>query len=86
MDLDKLYAYAYVKEPLHEHFEDPSQVPPDFLMEWYKDAFDYVRIHDDDEIEELMSLKPEDIFIWLEGTARFCWEAKTAIQDKGAYP
>ena len=81
MELDELYTYAYVKKPLHEQFGDPSQVPPDFLLEWYKDAFDYVRMHDDEEIEEGLFLNPEDIFIWIEEAARFCWEAKRAMQD-----
>ena len=76
MELDELYAYAYVKKPLHEHFDEPSQVPSDFLMEWFKDAFDYQRIHNDEEIEEFLSLQPEDIFIWLEEAARLCWEMK----------
>jgi hypothetical protein len=79
MELDEVYKYAYVKKPLHEQFSDPSQVSPDFLMEWFKDAFDYQRIHDDEEIEEFLSLKPEEIFIWLEEAARFCWEAKKAM-------
>jgi len=81
MELNELYAYAYIKEPLHEKFDDPTQVPPDFLMEWFKDAFDYKRIHDAEEIEEFLTLTPEDIFVWIEEAARFCWEAKMAMMQ-----
>ena len=79
MKLEDLFAFAYVKEPLTEHFRDPSQVPPDILMEWFKDAFDYQRAHDGEEIGEFISLQPEEVFSWLEDAARLSWEMKKAM-------
>lgn len=79
MDLEGLYKYAYVKRPLTEIYQTPSQVPFEFLMEWFKDAFDYQRIHSDEEIEEMVSLKPESVLEWLEEAMRLCWEGKKAL-------
>ena len=68
-----------IKGPLYEYFDGASQVPSDFLMEWFKDAFDYQRIHDAEEIDEFLSLQPEEIFVCLEESARLCWEMKKAM-------
>jgi hypothetical protein len=79
MDLEELYKYAYVKKPLNEVYRSPSEVPFEFLMEWFKDTFDYQRIHSEDEIKDFINLKPEDILNWLEDAARLTWEAKKSI-------
>jgi hypothetical protein len=52
------------------------------LLEWYKDTFDYQRIHSDEEIKEFISIKPEDILEWLEGATRLTWEAKKIMWPK----
>ena len=79
MDLDELYKYAYIKRPLNEIYRSPSEVPFEFLMEWFKDTFDYQRIHSDEEIRESISFRPEDILEWLEEALRLTWESKKSI-------
>ena len=76
MDLEQLYKYAYLKRPLNEIYADPSSVPEEFLMEWFKDKYDYQRLHSDEELKEFMELTPEQIMAWLEEAAIFVWEAK----------
>jgi len=78
MDLRELYSFAYLKEPLNDLYSDPSSVPEEFLMEWFKDAFDYQRLHSDEELLESLKLTPEQILTWLEEAAAFAWEAKKA--------
>ena len=79
MELNELFEYAYIKRPLNELYRFPSEVPFEFLMEWYKDTFDCQRLHSDEEIAEFISFKPEDILEWLENAVRLTWEAKKAI-------
>jgi hypothetical protein len=76
MDVKELYKYAYVKRPLNEIYSDPLSVPEEFLMEWFKDKYDYQRLHSDEELKEFMDLTPEQIMTWLEKAAIFVWEAK----------
>ncbi len=76
MDVDELYKYAYVKRPLNEIYHDPSSVPEEFIIDWLKDAYDYQRIHSDEELQESLTLTPEQILQWLEEAAVFTWEAK----------
>jgi hypothetical protein len=76
MDIKELYKYAYLKKPLNEQFQSPAEVPFEFLLEWFKDTFDYQRIHSEEEIKDFISLKPEDILNWLEEAARLTLEAK----------
>ena len=76
MESKELYKYAYLKRPLNEIFQKPSEVPFEFLLEWFKDTFDYQRIHSEEEIMDVVNLKPEDILNWLEGAVRLTWEAK----------
>jgi len=79
MDVEELYKYAYIKRPLNEVYPDPSLVPPEFIMEWFKDSFDYKRIHSDEELMQFISLKPEEILKWLEEALIFTWEAKRSF-------
>lgn len=76
MDVKELYTYAYLKRPLNEIYSDPSSVPEEFLMEWFKDNYDYQRLHSDEELKEFLELTPEQIMTWLEEAAIFVWEAK----------
>jgi hypothetical protein len=76
VDVKELYTYAYLKRPLNEIYSDPSSVPEEFLMEWFKDNYDYQRLHSDEEIKEFLELTPEQIMTWLEEAAIFVWEAK----------
>jgi hypothetical protein len=78
MDVKELYKYAYLKRPLNEIYSDPSSVPEEFLMEWFKDNYDYQRRHSDEELKEFLELTPEQIMTWLEEAAIFAWEAKRA--------
>ena len=74
MQVEELYRYAYVKEPLNTIFLDADSVPPEYLMDWLKDTNDYVRTHSDEEIERFRTLSPEEILTWLEEAAEFVWE------------
>lgn len=76
MTFDELYQYAYIKRPLTEIYDDPSQVPDEFLLEWYKDAYDYRRTHTDEELERMLELTPEQRLEWLEEAVEFVWETK----------
>lgn len=79
MDIEELYRYAYVKRPLHEIYEDPSKVPEEFLLEWFKDAFDHERVHAEGEIMDGLSATPAAILEWLEEAAALTWEAKKRL-------
>lgn len=79
MDIEELYRYAYVKRPLHEVFADPSEVPPEFLLEWFKDSFDRERVHSEAEIMDGLSATPSAILEWLEEGAALMWEAKLGL-------
>jgi hypothetical protein len=56
LDKEELYKYAYIKKPLNEIYKDPSSVPQEFIMDWYKDSYDYQRIHSDEELKECLRL------------------------------
>ena len=79
MDIKELYKYAYLKKPLNEQFQSPAEVPFEFLMEWFKDTFDYQRIHSEEEIKDFINLKPEDILYWLEDAVRLTWKVKRSV-------
>lgn len=79
MEIKEFYKYAYLKKPLNELFQNPSEVPFEFLLEWFKDTFDYQRIHSEEEMEDFINLKPEDILKWLEDAVRLTWEAKRRL-------
>lgn len=79
MDINELYKFAYLKKPLNEQFQSPGEVPYEFLLEWFKDTFDFRRIHSEEEMKDFINLKPEDIFNWLEDAQRLTWEAKNQI-------
>ena len=83
MDIKELYKYAYLKKPLNEQFQSPAEVPFEFLMEWFKDTFDYQRIHSEEEIKDFISLKPEDILNWLEDAVRLTWDVKKSMWLNG---
>jgi len=83
MDLKELYKYAYLKKPLNETYHSLSEVPFEFLMEWFKDTFDFQRIHSEEEINNFISLKPKDILDWLEDAARLTWDAKKIMWLNG---
>lgn len=76
MDIKELYKYAYLKRPLNEIYKDSSSVPQEFIMDWYKDSYDYQRLHTDEELKEFLKLTPEQILEWLEEAMIFVWEAK----------
>lgn len=86
MTLEELYEYAYVKRPLNEVYKDPSLVPKEFLLEWYKDAYDYQRPHSEEELKRFMHLTPEQILDWLEEATAFVWEASKHWERHGLTP
>jgi len=80
MDIKELYKYAYIKRPLNEEYQEPSSVPQEFYLDWLKDTCDYMRIHSDEELDEFLTLTPEQILNWLEEAVVFVWEAKGKIK------
>ena len=82
MDAEELYRYAYRKRPLPEVYPDPAEVPPEFLLEWFKDAFDHERVHAEDELMDGLSATPAAILEWLEEAAALTWETKKASLDR----
>ena len=82
MDIEELYRYAYVKQPLHEVYPNLSEVPSEFILEWFKDAFDHERIHSEEEIMDGTSATPAEILEWLEEAAALSWEAKKVLLDR----
>jgi len=76
MRVHDLYQYAYVKRPMTEIFSEASQVPPEYLFDWLKDAYDYQRTYSDEELKRFLRLKPIDILEWLEEASTFVWETK----------
>jgi len=82
VDAEEVYRYAYRKRPLHEVYPDPAEVPPEFLLEWFKDVFDRERVHSEDELMDGLSATPGAILDWLEEAAALTWEAKKASLDR----
>lgn len=82
MNIEELYKYAYVKKPLNEIYSEISSVPLEFIFEWFKDSYDYKRIHSDEELKDGLSLTPDQIMEWLEGAIVFTWEAKRKKYEK----
>jgi len=77
MEIKELFKYAFIKRPLNELYQSLTEIPFEFLMEWYKDTFDYQRFHSDEELTEFILFKSEDILEWLEGAIGLTtWEAK----------
>lgn len=74
--MEEIHRYIYIKKPLNEFFSDAKNIPDEFLLEWYKDTFDYMRIHSDEELREFMELTPGQVLKWLDEAARFTWEIK----------
>ncbi len=79
MEIEEFYRHAYLKESLNEKFQSPAEVPLEFLLEWFKDTYDYQRIHSEEEIKDSINLKPEDILNWLEDAVRLTREVKKTM-------
>jgi hypothetical protein len=73
---DALHRFAYRKSPLHERYPDLADVPEAFLLDWFKDRYDYPRLHTREEIQTMMSLPPEAVLTWLEEAVELTWTAK----------
>ena len=82
MNAEEIYKHAYIKKPLSELYSNPFSVPEEFLLEWFKDAYDYQRSHSDEELAQFIRLKPEEVLTWLEEASVFAWEAKRAWLKK----
>jgi hypothetical protein len=68
--------YAYRKRPLHEIYPDLADVPEEFILEWFKDRYDYPRFHSHEELKDMMGLPPEAVLQWLEEAVAFVWAVK----------
>ncbi|MEW6324039.1 MAG: hypothetical protein AB1515_01485 [Nitrospirota bacterium] len=74
--LDDMRQYAYRKRPLHEIYPELVDVPEVFLLEWFKDRYDYVRLHTNEELGRMKAIPPEALLQWLEEAGEFVWAAK----------
>lgn len=74
--LQDIYRYAYRKRPLHEVYPDLADVPEEFILEWFKDRYDYPRLHTGEELKTMTALPPEAVLQWLEEAVEFVWAAK----------
>lgn len=88
MNLNELFEFAYLKQPLHEIYPDLASVPREFILEWFKDKYDYKRSHSIEELLQFSSLKPEEKLRWLEEAARITWAIKEQewIRHRKALP
>ncbi len=59
MNIEEIYKYAYVKKPLNEIYPEFSTVPLEFIVEWFKDSYDYQRIHSEEELKDGLLLHGE---------------------------
>lgn len=73
---DELFHFAYRKFPLPERYPDLADVPEAFLLDWFKDRYDYQRLHTPDELRSMRSLSPEAVLTWLEEAVELVWTAK----------
>jgi hypothetical protein len=80
MDLERIYKFGCIKNPLDKVFDRRSLVPKEYLMDWLKDTHDYRRSHSEKELRASLSLSPEQVLDWLEEAAEFAWEAKQAVK------
>jgi len=84
------HKYAYVKEPFNEVYKDPSMVPDEFILEWYKDAYDYQRPHLEEELTEVVCLTPEQMLNWLQEAVEFVrkasknWDRQKPLSSLGS--
>jgi len=76
MILADLSRYAYIRKPLTAIYSRPEEVPEEFWYDWWKDAYDYQREQDEEELRERLLLTPRDILTWLEEAADFMWKCK----------
>lgn len=70
---------------MNEIYHDPSLALEEFIVDWFKDTYDYQRLHTNDELERFLGLTPEQILNWLEEATIFEWEAKRLLLDKPTY-
>jgi len=68
--------YAYRKQRLDRLYPNLADVPEEFILEWYKDRYDYPRLHSPDEIRRMMALSPEAVLQWLEEVVQLVWVVK----------
>lgn len=73
---EDLSRYAYRKYPLHKLYPDLADVPEAFLMDWFKDRYDYQRLHTSEELRDMMALPRGTVLQWLEDAVELVWAAK----------
>ena len=72
----EMLPYAYRKQRLDRLYPNLADVPEEFVLEWYKDRYDYPRLHSPDEIRQMMALSPEAVLQWLEEAVQLVWAVK----------
>ena len=78
LSLDELRRYAYRKGRVDETYPELASVPEDLILDWFKDRYDYPRMHDIDELRALATLPVAARLEWLEHAAELVWAAKRA--------
>ena len=72
----EILQYAYRKQPLDQLYQDLADVPEELILEWFKDRYDYIRLHTSDELRDMKSIPPEAILDWLAEATEFVWTIK----------
>ena len=75
--MDFIALGAYRKRSL-AGIASPDQVPPAFLLQWYKDNFDGPADHSDEELIAMSRLPIESRLAWLEEMAELTWKVRRA--------
>jgi len=82
--MDFISLGAYRKRSL-AGIHSPSELPVEFLLEWYKDMFDAPRTHTDEELVEMSQLPPASRLAWIEEMAAFTWQARIGMCREAAF-
>ena len=71
-----IFQFAYRKQRMDHLYSDLADVPEEFILEWYKDRYDYPRLHSREEVRHMMSLPSEAILHWLDEAVQLVWTMK----------
>lgn len=76
MDVAALVARGAYRKRSLAAVRSPAELPPEFLLEWYKDVLDAPRPQSDEELIEMAALPVASRIAWLEEMAELTWKAK----------
>ncbi len=56
--------------------------PQPFLMEWFKDRYNYPWLHTSEELWDIMALPREAVLQWLEEAVELVWASKATTMGR----